>query len=588
MGMISLANAAANRGALPWLLILCLIALLGACGGTDPATSAPASQPLTDRQAQHEMVAAAHPAAVDAGLKILRRGGHAVDAAIAVQLVLGFIEAPETGLGGGGYMLVHETGSGQTRVFDGRETAPAAAQPDRFQILGMEMPLALAIPSSSSVGVPGLVAMLAQAHREHGRLPWAELFTPAIELAEQGVPMPTRLQRQIQQDWSLRLFADTREYFRQQAKAKAEPARLRNPQLARTLRTLASDGPEAFYSGPIGVNLLERLQGARWGASDMTPNDLAAYKVATHPAICRPYRQWQVCGAPPSSSGGITVLQILGMLEHFDLAALRPDEAATWHLLAEASRLAYADRNHYVGDSAYVRVPVDDLLDPAYLRQRASLISADRALAQVHPGQPGVRTEIQEHAVVPETDERGTSHFSVVDADGNLVALTSSNEAPFGSRMLSQGFVLNNQLTDFNFSPVIDGRPHPNAVAGGKRPRSSMAPTMVFDEVGQPRLVIGSRGGSRIIGYVVKTLVGVLDWDMDVQDAIALPNALDRGRGLELEAGTQLESLAPALQALGHDVSVIPMTSGLHGIERVNGVWRGGADPRLDGEARGE
>jgi gamma-glutamyltranspeptidase/glutathione hydrolase len=583
--MPALLTEAFRHAAARSLWVLSLAALLGACSGADPATSNPGSQPEAERRAPHVMVSAAHPAAVEAGMSMLRRGGHAVDAAIAVQLVLGFIEAPETGLGGGGYLLLHNAGSGQTQVYDGRETAPAAAQPDRFQILGIDMPLALAIPSPSSIGVPGLVAMLAAAHREHGRLPWAELFVPAIEMAEQGVTMPARLQRQIEQDWSLRLFADTRRYFRQQA--LDEPARLRNPELARTLRLLASQGPEAFYQGPIATQLLARLEDARWGGSDMTADDLASYRIASHQALCRPYRQWTVCGAPPSSSGGITVLQILGMLEHFNLGTLQPDEAAPWHLIAEASRLAFADRNHYIGDPAYVDVPVAGLLDPAYLRQRASLIRADQALAQVHPGEPGLRPERLERVAIPETEERGTSHFSVVDADGNLLALTSSNEAPFGSRMLSQGFVLNNQLTDFSFSPTIDGLPHPNAVAAGKRPRSSMAPTMVFDAQGRPRLIIGSRGGSRIIGYVVKALVGVLDWNMDIQDAIALPNALDRGRGLELESGTSLEALAPKLQALGHEVSIVPMTSGLHGMERINGHWRGGADPRLDGMVRG-
>ncbi len=532
------------------------------------------------------MVAAAHPVAVEAGLQVLRRGGHAVDAAVAVQMVLGFIEAPETGIGGGGYLLLHQSNSGQTLTYDGRETAPAAAQPNRFQLLGVDLPLALAIPSATSVGVPGLVAMLAQAHQEHGRLPWNELIAPAIELAETGLPMPLRLQRQIEQDWSLRLFADTREYFRRQV--QEQPAVLRNPQLAQTLRRIASQGPDAFYRGPIAADLLQRLQAARWGTSGMTPADLATYQTVKHDAVCRPYRQWTVCGAPPSSSGGITVLQILGILEHFDLSALEPNSVETLHLVAEASRLAFADRNHYIGDPAYVEVPVDRLLDPAYLRQRASLIRADRAMQEIHPGDPGQRLEIDEIDLRPETDERGTSHFSIVDQDGNLVALTSSNEAPFGSRMLSQGFVLNNQLTDFSFSPTLDGRAHPNAVAGGKRPRSSMAPTMVFDSLGMPRLVIGSRGGSRIIGYVTKVLIGVLDWDMDVQDAIALPNRVNRGRGLELEAGTPLESLAPALEELGHAVSIVPMTSGLHGIERTVGRWRGGADPRLDGVALGE
>lgn len=568
------------------VFLLILVSLATGCSGTDPATGSKTPQPPEDRQANSMMVSAAHPIAVKTGLQVLRRGGHAVDAAVAVQMVLGFIEAPETGIGGGGYLLLHEGESGRTRMYDGRETAPAAAQSDRFQLLGVDMPLALAIPSGASVGVPGLVAMLAKAHQEHGRLPWEKLFEPAIELAENGLQMPLRLQRQIEQDWSLRLFADTREYFRGQL--ASEPVVLRNPQLAQTLRSIASQGPEAFYRGPIASELLQRLDEARWGASDMTSADLAGYQAVSRDAVCRPYRQWTVCGAPPSSSGGITVLQILGMLEHFDLSAIEPNSIAAAHLIAETSRLAFADRNYYIGDPAFVDVPMDRLLDPAYLRQRASLIHADQAMDEVHPGDPGQRPEIDEVAFRPEADERGTSHFSIVDGDGNLLALTSSNEVPFGSRMLSQGFVLNNQLTDFSFSPTINGRAHPNAVAGGKRPRSSMAPTMVFDSLGTPRLIIGSRGGSRIIGYVVKTLIGVLDWNMDVQDAIALPNRLDRGLGLELEAGTLLEPLVPALEELGHEVSIVPMTSGLHGIERVDGRWRGGADPRLDGVALGE
>jgi gamma-glutamyltranspeptidase/glutathione hydrolase len=584
--MILLRLSITQFGAPKTGLLLILLWLLASCSGVDPATSNRTEQSLEERQANLMMVSAAHPAAVEAGLRVLRRGGHAVDAAVAVQMVLGFIEAPETGIGGGGYLLLHQSDSGTTSTYDGRETAPAAAQPDRFQVMGIAMPLALAIPSAAAVGVPGLVAMLAEAHREHGRLPWNELIAPAIALAETGLPMPLRLQRQIEQDWSLRLFADTRAYFRSQIKGK--PAVLRNPQLGQTLRLIASQGTDAYYRGSIATGVLQRLQAARWGNSGMTPADLASYQTVKHDAVCRPYRQWTVCGAPPSSSGGITVLQILGILEQFDLRSMEPNGVAAVHLIAEASRLAFADRNHYIGDPDYVDVPMNRLLNPAYLRQRAGLIDLDRAMGKIHPGDPGKRVEIEEVDVQPETAERGTSHFSIVDQDGNLLALTSSNEAPFGSRMLSQGFVLNNQLTDFSFNPTLDGRTHPNAVAGGKRPRSSMAPTMVFDAQGTPRLVIGSRGGSRIIGYVTKVLIGVLDWDMDVQDAIALPNRVERGRGLELEAGTSLESIAPALEELGHEVSIVPMTSGLHGIERVAGRWRGGADPRLDGVALGE
>ena len=563
-----------------------LLVLLSACSGSDPATAVRTVQPVAERQAAQMMISAAHPLAVEAGLDILRQGGHAVDAAIAVQMVLGLIESPETGIGGGGFLLLHQAGSAQPVVYDGRETAPAAAKPDRFQFLGTSLPLALAIPSGSSVGVPGLVSMLALAHQEHGRLPWATLLAPAIALAESGLPMPLRLQRQIEADWSLRLFADTRQYYRRQA--SVEPPVLRNPALARTLQQLADQGPQAFYRGPIAQQFVQRTNNARWGADDMRLEDLAGYTALKRDAVCAPYREWTLCGAPPPSSGGISVLQIMGMLEHFDLSALAPGSPASLHLITEASRLAFADRNTYIGDPDFVRVPVDGLLDAEYLRQRAMLIKAEQALTQVHPGEPGKRVERRDIELMPDADERGTSHFSIVDAQGNLLALTSSNEAPFGSRMLSQGFVLNNQLTDFSFDPQLGDLAHPNAVAGGKRPRSSMAPIVVLDAEGEPRLVIGSRGGSRIIGYVVKALVGVLDWNMDVQQAIALPNHLDRGLGLELEAGTALDQQVSALQALGHEVSLVSMTSGLHGIEWVDGQWRGGADPRLDGVALGE
>ena len=560
--------------------------LLTGCSGSDPATPIPASQPLGTREANDYMVSSAHPLATEAGLDMLRQGGNAVDAAVAVQMVLGFIESPETGIGGGGFLLLQQAGSAQAIFYDGRETAPKAATADRFQVLGRALPRSVAIPSGSSVGVPGLIAMLAQAHEEHGQLPWATTLAPAIALAEQGLPMPARLQRQIEADWSLRLFADTRRYYR--AQAGTDTPTLRSPELAQTLRQLAEQGPSSFYQGPIAEALLERVNNARWGAGDMTARDLAGYQAIRRDAVCAPYRQWTLCGAPPPSSGGISVLQIMGMLERFPLAELAPDSAAAIHLITEASRLAFADRTAYIGDPDFVHVPVEGLLDPAYLRQRAALINPDEALPHIHPGAPGRQAELQGRILPAEADERGTSHFSIVDAQGNLLALTSSNEAPFGSRMLSQGFVLNNQLTDFSFRPLLEDEPHPNAVAGGKRPRSSMAPIIVLQADGTPRMVIGSRGGSRIIGYVVKALTGVLDWNMDIQDAIARPNHLDRGLGLEIEAGTPLEERVSELKALGHDVRIVPMTSGLHGMEWLGSRWRGGADPRLDGVARGD
>lgn len=561
------------------------LAALAGCSGSDPATTQRIQQPAEQRLATRHMVSAAHPAAVEAGLDMLRRGGHAVDAAIAVQMVLGFIESPETGIGGGGFLLLHDAESNRTLMYDGRETAPQAAQPDRFTTLGVSHPRALTIPSGSSVGVPGLIAMLGQAHREHGKLTWAELFEPAITLAEQGLPMPPRLQKQIEADWSLRLFADTRDYFRQQLEGN-EPT-LRNPQLAETLTTLATQGPEAFYQGQIAERLVARVQNARWGQTDLTVEDVATYQAIKRDAVCAPYRQWRLCSAGPPSSGGLIVQQALGMLEHFPIADMSPDAPATVHLIAEASRLAFADRNHYVGDPDFVAVPVDQLLDRQYLRQRAALIEPDQAMDIARPGEPGQRVEMRELSPETEPEEQGTSHFSVVDSDGNLVALTSSNETPFGSRMLSQGFVINNQLSDFTFDPLLNDHPHPNAVGPGKRPRSSMTPLFVFDDNGV-RMVIGSRGGSRIPGYVLKTLIGVLDWDMDIQDAMALPNMVERGLGIELEAGTELEALGPELEQRGHEVRIVPMTSGLHGMERINGSWRGGADPRLDGVALGD
>ncbi len=563
-----------------------LFVLMAACGATDPGTTEPVTQPEAERLAERHMVSAAHPAAVEAGLEVLRNGGHAVDAAIAVQMVLGFIEAPETGIGGGGFLLLHDATRGTTHMYDGRETAPAAATPDRFRTFGIEHPLGLAIPSGSSVGVPGLISMLGKAHADHGRISWAELLEPAARLAESGLPMPPRLRQQIESDWSLRLFADTRQFFRGQL--DGADSTLRNPELAATLRHLALEGPDALYHGPVAEAIVERVSSARWGKADMQLSDLANYRSVVRDAVCAPYREWTLCGGAPPSSGGITILQMLGMLEHFDLPQMSPEDPATVHLIAEVSRLAFADRNHYIGDPDSVEIPIEDLLDRDYLSQRAGLINPLRAMEHARPGEPGGRIELTELRPRSEPPEHGTSHFSVVDGDGNLVALTSSNEAPFGSRMLVNGMVLNNQLTDFTFNPHLGQGAHPNAVGPGKRPRSSMSPFIVLDQAGEPVLVVGSRGGSRIIGYVLKTLVGVLDWGLDIQEAIALPNLVERGEGIELEENTSIARLADSLREMGHEVKILPMTSGLHGIERIGNGWRGGADPRLDGVARGD
>jgi gamma-glutamyltranspeptidase / glutathione hydrolase len=531
------------------------------------------------------MVAAAHPLAVSAGLEVLRRGGNAVDAAVAAQMVLGFVEAPETGIGGGGLMLYYDATSGAVEVLDGREVAPAAAAPDRFTVLGLAVPRWAAMPSGAAVGVPGLVALLGEAHARHGRLPWTELLEPAARLAESGVPMPARLRTQVRRDASLRLFRDTREMFVEPA-GETAPL-LRNEALAATLRSLAERGPRAFYEGEIAAGLVARARARGPWRGDMEIADLSNYRVVERTALCGRYRRWTVCGPPPPSSGGLVLLQMLGMLEGMAFAGLEPGGRDAIHLLAEAHRLALADRERWVGDPYFVEVPVDGLLDPGYLAARAALIDPVKAMRRAGPGDPTRGRALDGPAAVVRPSG-GTSHLSVVDAQGNAVSLTSSIEAPFGSRMASGGFLLNNQLTDFAFDPGRRDRPHPNAVAAGKRPLSAMSPVIVLDEQGEPRLVLGARGGPRITGHVARVLVAVLDWDLDLQEAIAMPNFAHLGRHLELERGTVLAERRAEFAALGHRVRTTSLPSGLHGIERTAGQWRGGADPRLDGVARGD
>lgn len=532
------------------------------------------------------MVAAAHPLAVEAGLAVLRRGGSAVDAAVAVQMTLGFVEAPETGIGGGGFLLYFDAASGELSFYDGRETAPAAAQPDRFTLLGLPVPRWFAMTSGRAVGVPGLVAMLALAHDRHGRLPWGELMYPAIALAESGVPMPERLRRESRRDPSLWLFRDTRRAF--VAPAGEPRPLLQSPEYAATLHELATGGAVSFYHGEIAAALVQRAHAGFPWASDLSPEDLAGYVPRERAPVCGPYREWTVCGAPPPSSGGIALLQALGMLERFPLAQLGPRSAEAMHLLIEAQRLAFADRERFVGDPDFVDVPVTGLLDADYLQRRSVLIDPARALDRALPGDPRQGLADGGGPVRTTRSSGGTSHFSIVDGDGNVVALTSSNEAPFGSRMMSGGFLLNNQLTDFSFDPQHADGDHPNAVAAGKRPRSSMAPVIVFDAEGRVRLALGARGGPRIIPYVLKTLVAVLDWDLGIQEAIALPNFAYADGRVELERNTPLGMRGAEFIARGHRVRETELASGLHGIERVTEGWRGGADPRLDGVARGD
>lgn len=543
-------------------------------------------QNKTLAHAQRHMVAAAHPQAVEAGLQMLEAGGSAVDAAIAVQLVLTLVEPHASGLGGGAFLLHYDAQRRAVGAYDGRETAPAAATPELFMREGKPMSFRDAVTGGRSVGTPGVPRLLEHAHRLHGKLPWARLFEPAITLADQGFAISPRLHAMLSRDTAMANEAAVREYFfNADGTPRAIGSTLRNPALAATLRALAAQGAEVFYRGDIARDIVAAVRNHPRNPGALSEADLAGYTVRVVEPLCAPYRTWRVCGMPPSSSGGIAVLQMLGMLAGHDLKALRPDSAAATHLIAEAGRLAYADRGRWVGDDRFVEVPLRGLLDPGYLATRARLIQPDKSLGRAEAGMPP-------GAKIAMADDRheetgGTSHITVVDAAGNAVSMTTTIETFFGSRQMVRGFLLNNQLTDFNFNPVENGRPVANAVAPGKRPRSSMAPTLVFDAAGTLQLVLGSPGGSQIINYVTKTLIATLDWGLDIQAAISLPNTGSRNGPTELEQGTAAEQLAAPLRALGHNVRVIDMTSGLQGIQRTAGGWQGGADPRREGIAKG-
>ena len=535
--------------------------------------------------AQRHMVAAAHPLAVEAGLQMLDAGGSAVDAMIAVQLVLNLVEPHASGLGGGAYLLHYEASGRMVRAYDGRETAPAAVTADLFMRDGKAMTFRDAVAGGRSVGTPGVVRLLEIAHRKHGRLPWARLFQPAIDLAENGFPLSSRLHTLLRRDRTIAGEAAARSYFlNAEGTPKAAGTLLRNPEFAQTLRAIATGGADAFYRGDIARAIVGAVRSHPINPGLLSEADLADYQVREVDALCSPYRVYRVCGMPPSSSGGIAVLQMLGLLSHRDMSAVAPESTQAVHLLAEAGRLAYADRSRWVADDRFVDVPVRGLLDPAYLAARARLIQP-RSMGKATAGTPpGARLAYADDAV---DEVAGTSHIAIVDGDGNAASMTTTIENFFGSRVLVRGFLLNNQLTDFNFTEQDSGQPAVNAVAPGKRPRSSMAPTLVFRDNGDLHLVLGSPGGSRIINYVAKTLVATLDWGLDIQAAIALPNTGSRNGPTEIERGTAAEELAAPLRAMGHDVEITDMTSGLHGIMRVGNGWQGGADPRREGIARG-
>jgi len=531
------------------------------------------------------MAVTANPLATDAAVEILRAGGTAADAAIAAQLVLNLVEPQSSGLGGGGFLLYHDARTNKLHAYDGRETAPAAARPERF--LGPDdKPLSFheAAVGGRSVGVPGLPALLDLAYRNHGRTLWPKLFAPALRLAVEGFPMSPRLHRLLAEDRYLRDDSAARRlYYEADGKPKPVGTKIVNREYGFVLLALAQHGTRVFYEGPIARDIVAALRAHTKNPGDLSEADFAAYKAVEREPVCGERLGHRVCGMPPPSSGGIAVLQMLTFTE--ELAGRKPLAPESVHRFAEAGRLTFADRARHIADPAFFDVPVKALLDPAYLASRAQLIRAESSMGRAVAGEMPMRQSLGEDmsAELP-----ATTHISIADAEGNALVLTSSIEAAFGSRIMVHGFLLNNQLTDFSFRPEEGGRPVANRVEPGKRPLSSMAPTLIYGKNGRVAALLGSPGGSQIINYVAKAVLGLLAWNLSPAGTAALPHYGSRNGPAELERGTSAESLRPALEKLGHVVSIQDMTSGLSLIQRRGDEWIGAADPRREGTARGE
>lgn len=543
-------------------------------------------------RAKSAMVTTANTHASEAGRAILAAGGSAADAAIAAQLVLGLVEPQSSGLGGGAFFLHWDAEAKALKTYDGRETAPAAATPDRFlDEDGKPLPFLRAAHSGLSIGTPGVVRLLEHVHKTHGKLPWARLFEPAITMAREGFEVSQRLYFMLRWFGADMFSPAARNYFFDSTGSPRPIGhRLRNPEYADTLEAIAKDGADAFYSGPIANAIVKAAREAPNAASDLTSEDLAAYSVLERDPLCGTYRTYRICSIGPPSSGGVAVVQTLKMLERFDLGQ-GPDDAMNiqaMHLIAEAQKLAYADRARYLADPAFVAVPVAGLIDPKYLATRGALIDPDAAMDDAEPGEPpgAKRADL---GLDPGLTEAGTSHLSVVDAEGNAVSFTTTIEGAFGSGVFTQGFLLNNELTDFSFRPAdANGRPIANRVEGSKRPRSTMSPVIVFDKDGKLFAALGSPGGSRIVLYVVKALIGLIDWKLDAQAAVDLPNFGSTGRTTQLEYGWSAIWKGLMLKSYGHAISPDLMNSGLHAIVRRPDGLEGAADPRREGAALGD
>ena len=534
------------------------------------------------------MVSAADPRAAEAGVEMLRAGGTAADAAVAILLALNVVEPESSGIGGGGFAAVDD-GQGHVETLDGRETAPMAATPHWFEVDGKPLTIREAIPGGRSVGVPGNVRLIQALHDRHGKLPWKQLFGPAIRLARDGFAITARLHDSLDRNRTTgALTAEGRAlYYQPDGTPLPVGAVVRNPALAAFLERLANEGPDAFYTGENAEAIAHAVAHAPRNPAPMAVTDLAGYRAKWRPPVCTPYRRYRVCGMGPPSSGATTVQGTLGLLERFDLSALGPNSPTAWHLMAEAERLTYADRERYLADSDFVSVPVAGLLSRGYLAERSRLIAPDRTMAKAEPGHPPGAQPLAD-TLTP--DIPSTSHFVVVDRNGETVSETSTIESAFGSGLMVSGYYLNNELTDFSLAPERDGKPVANRVEPGKRPRSAMAPTLVYGPDGKLRLAVGAAGGATIPAQVLRVIIGVIDWKLSAQQAIDLPVMFAPGGDtLFVEKGTTLEAMVPALTALGHhDIVVREAPFKANAVEVVGGKLRGGADPRSEGVAVSE
>ena len=529
------------------------------------------------------MIAAANPYASYAGFTILEQGGSAVDAAIAVQLVLTLVEPQSSGIGGGTFMLHWDNKRKEMTTFDGRETAPSAATNELF-LDKQSKPLKWidAVVGGRSVGVPGVMATFKKAHDKYGKLPWATLFEQAITLAENGFVVSPRLEKLLSINFNPGIYklAEINQYFFPNGESLKAGDILVNKKLARVYRSLAKDGVDVFYQGWIAKRIVDTVQHSKIAPGLLSMKDMAAYQAKEKSPVCGPYREFTLCGMAPPSSGGVAVIQILAQLQRFHLANYPVNSAQAIHLYTQSSRLAFADRNRYMADTDYVSVPVAGLLSPDYLAKRSALINPIKDMSKAYAGIP----EKAMAFIDGNTIERpSTSHLSIIDAQGNAISMTSSIENAFGSALMVEGFILNNQLTDFSFIPKKSDELLANRVQANKRPRSSMAPMMIFNKDKSLKLLVGSPGGSRIINYVSQTIIGVLDWQLNPQEAINLPKITNRNYVTTLERGTTAQALQPILEAKGHTVHIRDLNSGLHAIELTKSGLVGGADPRREG-----